>query len=221
MLTQRKTDAEIQSDVMHELASDALVDETDVGVTVHQSIVTLTGSVNGWGKRAAAQYAAHRVAGVLDVVNNLWVKLAGSAIHDDTDIARALRFALRWDMTVPEEQIRSTVAIGIVTLEGEVDSPSQSEDAERAVRNVTGVREVRNLIQIAPTKLIEEVKAAIEAALGRHAEREANDIDVNLRHGVLAISGRVQSWAEKQLVLGAAKGTAGVHVIEDQVAIGR
>jgi len=220
MTMTQKSDAEIQKDVLRELAWDTRVAETEVGVSVQRAVVTLTGTVNSWGKRLAAQQAAHRVEGVLDVANDLQVKLVGSAVRSDTDIARAVRFALKWDVSVPDENIHSTIADGVVTLDGQVDLMSQREDAERAVSNLAGVREVRNQIHVVPSHVGEEVQAAIKAALDRHAKREANHIGIKIYDGVVELSGRVQSWAEKQLVLGAVKGTAGVRKVDDRIAIG-
>jgi hyperosmotically inducible protein len=221
MSTPQKTDATLQQDVLRELAWDPRVSETDVGVTVHHRVVTLTGTLDSWGKRLAAQQAAHRVAGVLDVANELSVKLAGSTVRDDTDLARAVRFSLRWDVSVPDDKIFTTVADGVVSLEGEVDLLSQREDAERAIARLTGVREVRNRIKVVPTRVAGDVQQAIRDALTRHAAREASHIGLEIRDGgVVELTGRVQSFAEKQLVLGAARSTPGVRQVDDHISIG-
>jgi osmotically-inducible protein OsmY len=124
------------------------VEETDVGVEVDAGIVTLSGTVSSWGKRHAAAEAAHRVRGVLDVANDIVVKLPGTPGRTDTDVARAVRNALAWDVFVPDTQIRSTVSDGVVTLDGEVENQAQADDAEKAVRNLAGVRAVMSLISV-------------------------------------------------------------------------
>jgi len=145
-----KTDSQIQRDILEELKWNTRVKETDIGVEVNGGIVTLTGTVESWTARVVAQEAAHRVAGVLDVANDIQVKLPGSYERSDTDIAKAVRNALEWDVLVPQERIRTTVSNGIVMLEGNVDYWSQYDDAARCVRNLAGVREVRNLIIVQP-----------------------------------------------------------------------
>src|SRR5688572_4261876 len=95
-----------------------------------------------WAKREAAQEAAHRVAGVLDVANDVVVRGSGGSERSDTDLAFAVRSALEWDVMVPDVRIRSTVSNGHVTLEGDVDYWHEREDAARAVRNLSGVRGV-------------------------------------------------------------------------------
>src|ERR1700675_3922900 len=113
----KKTDTQIHHDVLEELKWDSRVDETEVGLQVASGVVTLTGTVTSWAKRVAAQEAAHRVIGVLDVANDLRVKVPGGLTRTDTEIAQAVRRALEWDVFVPEEKITSTVADGFVTLD--------------------------------------------------------------------------------------------------------
>src|SRR5687767_1100126 len=147
----KRTDAEIQQAVLRELKWDTRIHETEVGVEVDAGIVTLTGTVSDYGKRFVAQEAAHRVAGVLDVANDIQVKVPGTAGRTDTEIAGAVRHALEWDFRVPDERIQSTVSEGSVTLEGEVDYWSQREDAEKAIRNLACVRGINNRIEIKPS----------------------------------------------------------------------
>jgi len=216
----KKTDPEIQQGVLRELKWDTRVEETDVGVEVDAGVVTLTGTVSSWAKRVAAQEAAHRVAGVLDVANDIQVKVPGTGVRNDTDIARAVRQALEWNVFVPETRIRSTVSDGWVTLEGDVDYWSERDDAEKAVRNLAGVRGVSNKVEIKPPKVIPyDVRKAIEGALERQAEREAQRIDLDVHDGRVSLSGTVHSWAEKEAVIGAAKGTLGVRNVEDHLRI--
>jgi osmotically-inducible protein OsmY len=78
--------------------------------------------VDSWAKRLAAQEAAHRVAAVLDVANDITVKRPGWPVLTDTELAQAVRHALEWDVLVPHDQITSTVSDGDVTLEDTLDN---------------------------------------------------------------------------------------------------
>jgi osmotically-inducible protein OsmY len=213
-----KTDARIHHDVIEELAWDPHVDETEVGVEVDRGVVTLTGTVTSWAKRAAAQDAARRVVGVLDVANNIQVKRPGGLDRTDTEIAQAVRQALEWDVFVEHERIQSSVTDGRVTLEGAVDRLSQRDDVERAVRNLTGVTAVVNKITLATSPSTNEHAAhAIERALARRAERHARRIAVEVRGGIATLTGSVHSWSERRSVLGAVRATPGVHAVEDRL----
>jgi len=213
----KKTDTQIHHDVLEELKWDSRVDETEVGVQVTGGVVTLTGTVTSWAKRVAAQEAARRVIGVLDVANDISVKAPG-APRSDTEVAQAVRHALEWDVFVPNEQLTSTVTDGWVTLAGPVERWSQREDAERAVRNLAGVKMVVNKIVVTPSKAVTgDVRRAIESALERRAEREARHIGVDVRDGTVTLTGPVHSWAERKSVLAAARFTPGVRTVEDHL----
>jgi osmotically-inducible protein OsmY len=216
----RKTDAQLQLDVLNELKWDTRVEPNDVGVTVHGGVVTLTGTVTSWATKLAAAEAAHRVAGVLDVANDLTVKPLVGAGRDDSDIAAAVRNALKWDVLVPDERIQSTVADGVVTLTGHVVLASQRADAARAVRNLTGVRSVDNRITVEPAGVTPvEVRGAIQNALERHADREASRIQIDVEGGRVTLHGEVDSWGERQAVVGAAWGTRGVDNVVDRLRV--
>jgi osmotically-inducible protein OsmY len=217
-----KSDSEVQQDVLRELSWDPRVEETEVGVEVHGGVVTLTGSVSSWAKRVAAQDAAHRVLGVLDVANDIQVKVPGGDVRTDTEIAQAVRRALEWDAFVPHERIQSTVSNGLVTLEGNVDSWTEREDAERAVQNLVGVHGVTDKMTVLSAKPVqsERVREAIENALERRAEREARRIRVEVTGtGTVTLTGQVRSWAEKRATLAAARFAPGVRSVEDHLEI--
>ncbi len=215
-----KTDSQIQQDVLRELKWDTRVDETEVGVSVDNAIVTLTGSVSSFGKRQAAQAAAHRVDGVLDVANDIEVKVPGTGMRTDSEIAGAVRHALEWDTLVPDARIRSTVSNGIVTLEGDVDFWTQREDAEKAILNLAGVRGVQNKLEIKSSRVVPlDVRESIEGALERRAHREAKRVRLDVMDGNVDVYGTVHSWAEHEAVIGAAMGTHGVKRVSDHLKI--
>jgi osmotically-inducible protein OsmY len=221
MTTAKKTDAELQKWVIQDLAWDSRIDETAIGVSVHHGVVTLNGVVGSWAEKHAAEDAAHRVAGVLDVANDIEIKPSWIARRSDADIAEAVRHALEWDVFVPDRRIQSTVCdAGHVTLTGAVATLQQRDDAERAVAHLDGVRLVTNRIEIeAPRVAIGELRSSIRAALERHVAREADRIAIEVDDHTVVLSGSVASWRERQAVLGAAKGTPGVQRIEDRLHI--
>jgi osmotically-inducible protein OsmY len=219
-MTEIKSDAEIQQDVIRELRWDTRVKETDVGVEVDRGIVTLTGTVDSYAKKLAAREAAHRVKGVLDVADDIEVQIPGIMLRNDTDIAKTVRLALEWDVFIPDARIRSTVSSGWVTLEGSVDSLVDRDDAERAVLRLLGVRGVINNITVKPRKAEpRQVRKAIEETLERRAEREASRIDVSVANGKVVLQGRVHSWPEKEAVLGSVRHAPGVQVVSDELRI--
>jgi osmotically-inducible protein OsmY len=219
-MIQVKSDSQIQQDVLRELKWDTRVEETEIGVTVNKGVVTLTGIVSGFGKKLAAQEAAHRVAGVSDVANDIQVRIPDSFDRTDTEIARAVRNALEWDIWIPADRIRSSVSDGWVTLEGDVSYLGEREDAERAVRHLKGVRGVTNKIIVSIPKVEpEEVRQMIEDALERRAEREAKRIHVEVNDRTVSLSGTVRSWAEKRAILGIVSHAPGVRGVNENLFV--
>lgn len=203
-----KSDRELREDVILELQADARIGTSSaIAVGVTDGIVTLSGTVDGWAKKLAAQEAAHRVADVLDVANDIEIDAPGGDRPTDTELAQAVRHALVWDVYVPHERILSTVDGGIVTLTGTVDTLQLSVEAERAVRYINGVRRVVNQIEVkVPAPAAETVRDAIRAALERHAGREGERIVV-------------ESMAERVAVVGAATGMRGVRGVTDHLRV--
>jgi osmotically-inducible protein OsmY len=144
-----KSDVQLQRAVLTELRRDPQLGQADVTSTVDHGVVELLGTVNQRRQRVAAQDAAHRVPGVLDVVNDIEVCPPSTVARSDRSVAQAVRCALQSDTMVPQGQIRSTVAHGWVTLEGTVSAWHQRYAAERAVNDVPGVRGIVSEIDVA------------------------------------------------------------------------
>ncbi len=215
-----RNDVDIQRDVIEELKWDTHVSATDIGVAVHNGVVTLTGRLGSWAARAAAQDAAHRVAGVLDVANDIEVAIPGSRARSDTDLAAAVRSALEWDVLVPHEKIHTTITDGVVTLEGTVSSWTEHDDAARCIRYLTGVRGISNKLKVVPPSVsASDVQRSIEQALLRHANHAARHVSILVADGTVTLSGDVPSYAELRAVEGAARGARGVRKVESRLRI--
>lgn len=216
----KKSDSEIKTQVLRELKWDSRIGRSDIGVAVTQGVVTLTGIVTNYAKRVAAQDAAHRVAGVLDVANEIEVRRQGEFVKSDEDLARAVRHVLEWDAFVPDKRIKSSISDGWVTLEGEVDLWREREDAEKAVLRLEGVIGVINKIQMVPRKVDpDELLEQIEYALERRADREAERLRIEVNDGAVDVFGRVHSWQEKRAVLGSISHAPGVMAIRDHIRL--
>src|SRR3981189_3318487 len=126
-----RTDDQIQLDVLDELTWDARVQPNEIGVAVKDGVVTLTGTVDSYTKRWAAEEAAHRVRGVKAVANDIEVRISRDAERTDADIAAAAVRALEWDAFISVEKLDVTVSKAWVTLKGDVEWQYQRYDAER------------------------------------------------------------------------------------------
>jgi osmotically-inducible protein OsmY len=216
----KKTDNEIKQQVLRELKWDSRIGWSQVGVDVSEGVVTLTGLVSSYAQKLAAQEAAHRISGVLDVANDVEVRPDGVFIRSDAEIALAVRHVLEWDALVPDERIKSTVSDGWVTLEGDVDFWHQRQDAELSVLRLEGVIGVTNEISVAPKRVDpKELREEIEHALERRADREAERLRIEVKDGAVDLFGRVHSWQEKRAVLGSISHAPGVSAVRDHLRV--
>ena len=213
------TDLELRKAVESELNFEPSINAAEIGVAAKDGIITLSGNVPSYWEKMAAERAAARVSGVKAVVNEVEVHLPGSSERTDEDIARAALNALQWNVLIPSDRIKVKVSKGWVTLEGMVDWQFQKTAAEKAVRKLIGVRGVIDLIELKPSVSKGEVKAAIEGALKRLAEIDANKIKVETEDGKVVLSGTVRSWFEREEAERAAWAAPGVRTVEDRIAV--
>lgn len=215
-----KTDADLKRDVTAELAWDPAVKATAIGVAVKDGVVTLTGHLETFAEKYAAERALRRVAGVQAIALELDVKLSPDHKRSDTDIATSAEQALKWNTLVPLEDIRLTVDHGWVTLRGEVEWDYQRRSAEEAIRPLMGVVGISNEITLRIKPKAADLSRKIEDALMRQALREAKKIQVGVDGTTVTLNGTVHSWHERDAVQGVAWAAPGVHAVINQLRVG-
>ena len=212
-----KSDQQLQKDVLAELAWESTVNATHIGVEVDQGVVTLSGHVENFAEKWGAERAVKRVSGVRAVAIEMDVKLKDASKRTDSDIAISAANALEWQSNVPKNAIQISVENGTVTLSGEVTWDYQREVATAAVRHLLGVRGIVNQILIKPKVSLTAVKTDIETALKRRATMDAQEINVSVNADTVTLTGKVHSWAEKNLAINSAWNTPGVRSVIDKM----
>lgn len=167
-----RTDHELQRDIIAELEWQPSLRNEEIGVAVKDGVVTLSGNVANYARKFDAEQAVEKVHGVKAVAVDLTVKMQNSFIRSDSDIAHAAIQALKWDLDVPDEKVKLRVEDGRVILEGEVELQYQRAAAMRAIRYLSGVKSVSNLLSVKPSKTsAADVSKMIGAAFKRSADR--------------------------------------------------
>src|SRR5690242_8438161 len=129
-------DLRVRDHVMQQLEEDPRVNAEAIGVTAADGAVTLTGFIDSYEGKLAAERAAKRVRGVRAVANDIQVKLR--LPRTDADIAHDAARALRLRASLPEH-VQAAVHDGHITLTGRVSWCFQRDVAEEAVRSLAGV----------------------------------------------------------------------------------
>lgn len=216
-------DQALRESVMAELEWEPRVNAAHIGVAVKEGVVTLSGIVDSFAEKAAAERAVGRVRGVRAIAEEIEVRLPSEQKHGDEEIAeRALRI-LAWDIEVPHERLKVKVERGIVTLTGEVPRWFQREAAAADIRRLGGVLGVVNLVQVTPQHRggadADVVRQKIEAALRRNAEMEAEGVRVEVSNGTVTLRGSVRTWAERAVAESAAWAAPGVQHVSDELHV--
>ena len=213
-------DADVRREVETELKWEpSVTNGTAIGVGVQNGVTTLSGYVGSYAEKWAAERAAERVSGVSAVVNKLEVHIPNTYVRTDEEIAAAAVNALRWNYSVPESRVNVAVEAGWVTLDGDVDWQYQRDAADSAVRYLTGVKGVSNLIAIKSPASQIVVRGDIEAALRRSAEIDARNVGVRVDGHTVTLTGTVKSYAERREAKRAAWAAPGVYSVDDRIAV--
>ena len=213
------SDDELQQHVVDELAWDPSIGADRIGVAVKNGVATLTGRLGSYAQRWRAATAALRICGITGVVNQLTVDLPPTNRPTDEKIAAAAWHALAWNAVVPRNRVRVSVEDGCVTLAGEVEWKYQSLAAEAAIRDMLGVVDLVNLIEVKPTTEPRDVTRQIEAAVRRRVRNGADGVSVIVNGRTVTLCGRLGSWRDRHEARLAAWGAPGVRNVIDQTAI--
>lgn len=217
-----KTNEELQRAVMEEIKYDPLLNDvaTEIGVTAKDGVVTLSGLVTNYSKKLAAEKAAQRVRGVKVVAVDLHITLGRSSVKSDTEIAEAIKNALKWNTAVNEDKIEVIVENGHVILDGLVDWEYQKNISEGAIEGLTGIRSITNNIEVMSRSInTRDIKKKINSAFHRSATIDASNIQIETTRNRITLKGTVRSLAEKKDAEKVAWSAPGVIAVDNRIEI--
>jgi osmotically-inducible protein OsmY len=212
-------DLSLRQRVMDELEFDPRIDAAHIGVSAQNGVVTLTGHVCSYAEKLALEAAVKRVKGVKAVAQETRVRYPFHRKTGDDEIAGRAVKILAWSLSLPEGAIQVKVERGWITLSGLVAWQFEKDAAEDAVKRLSGVHGVINLIEIRPRAQAGDIKKRIEDALARSAEIIGDRVRVQVQGDTVILDGTVRSWYERDLAQQAAFAAPGVRTVDDRLAI--
>lgn len=214
-----KSNLQLKKDVEEEIRWVPMLNASDIGVMTNDGVVTLSGTVDSYAKKQAAEAAVKRIAGVRAVAEEIKINLDHKTIPVDMEIAKEAANSLKWNSAVPAGDVKAIVDNGWVTLEGDVQWNYQKESARECIQYLHGVKGVTNLIKIKPGMAYNLNKASIERALDRDASVDNDHIKVAITDHTVVLSGTVQSWFQKDEAARVAWAAPGVTKVENDLVV--
>jgi osmotically-inducible protein OsmY len=213
------SNADLELSVTDELFWDPKVDSAEIAIGADAGQITLRGTVGSFRQKREAKKAAERVFGVTSVANELEVRILDADRRDDAELRAAILQSMMLDSLIPST-VDAKVDDGYVTLTGEATWQFERDEAEFVAANVLGVFGVENDIELVPPgPSSDEVQGSIKKALERSAKLEANGLSVETSHGIVTLSGSVNSWSEHDAAVDAAWGAPGVTRVDDRIYV--
>lgn len=214
-----KSDTEIKTDVLAELKYEPSVKSTDIGVLVHEGVVTLNGFVTSYNEKWNALRAVKRINGVSAIADEIAVKLGSSSQHSDSDIAQAAAHHMKWCQAVVQKAVKITVHNGWITLEGEVEWMFQKTSAESTLKYLAGVIGVTNSITIKPVLQADDIENDINNSMERNSFFDAEHVNVETDGSKVILTGTVRNYYERDEAVRIAWAARGVYSVDNQIEI--
>ncbi len=212
-------DDKLQKAVLAELSWEPSITAAHIGVTADHGTVTLTGHVESYGQKHAAEMATGRVKGVKAIAEEIEVRLPFEIKRDDADIATAAIDRLAWDTGTPRNAVKVKVEKGWLTLSGEVNWQFQREAAAREVRNLMGVLGVSNEITVKHHVDTANLGDDIQRALHRSVFFQPEKVHVTEKDGHIKLTGTVSSWQERRTAGSTAWAARGATSVANELIV--
>jgi osmotically-inducible protein OsmY len=212
-------DSQLQQDVLAEFKWEPSVTAGHIGVTARHGVVTLSGHVDSYAQKHAAETAARRVKGVMGVAEEIEVRLPFDTKRNDEDIAAAAIDRLAWNVSVPKDSVMVKVENGWVTLTGQVDWWYQKDAVERDIRPLAGVVGVSNQTTIKPRVDTASLSDDITRALHRSWYFTPDNVHVRAEGGKIILTGTVQSPYDRQVAAETAWSAPGATSVQNDIVV--
>jgi osmotically-inducible protein OsmY len=214
-----KNNSKLQEDVQNALKWEPFLNAAEIGVTVKDGVVTLSGTVDSYSKKISAERATKNVVGVKAIAEDISIQYAGLEQKNDTEIATEIVNSWKNNWQIPSEKINVKVEDGWVKLDGTVAWNYQKEASARSINHLSGVKGVTNLITIRSESKDSIEERAVQNALERNWTIDAKNVKVEVNQNKVRLSGMVHSLYQKDEAERLAWNAPGVCSVENDLAV--
>lgn len=232
------TDARQETQIWTTYALSPYLRANDIKVSVRSGKATLTGKVEESVNKDLAKQIAMGVSGIKDVDNQIvieadYVAPARSTtrsygeVIDDATITAAVKSKLVWSRNTSGLSTDVDTKNGKVTLQGTADTIKSKDTASRVAMNTRGVKSVDNrLVVNGATKNSDHegrqevtdswITTKVKSTYLYSSNVDGSDIKVTTNAGIVTLSGKVDSGAERALAIEFAKNVRGVKGVQSR-----
>jgi len=214
-----KTNEKLQRSVQNAIKWEPLLHAAEIGVSVKDGVVTLSGIVDSYAKKLEAEEAAKKVLGVRAVAQNIKVEINDVWNKNDTEIATTVLNALKLSLDISSENINIEVEKGYVTLNGELPWYYLKELTEKTVSQLLSVNGVANKIVIVPNIKNFFEEEAIKPYLSENWLLANCDINISITKSQATLTGVVKSLYQKDLAERIVWNSPGVSSVNNNIHI--
>ena len=219
-----KTKEEIKNEIADHLARDSRIFSEKIKVDFSNGSVVLSGNVQSYSARVAAEEDTRSVYGVNAVENHLEVSFPDRYQKPaDYTIRDSVQNLISWDPDIFLEKISVFVQEGRVVLEGTVNALWKKLRAERLASNAGGVLGIKNKLAVVLTNTISDEKIGLDivSLLSSNSSLDINKVTVEVINGKVSLTGLVPSRTAFDIAEDIARYTQGVVDVVNRLAIGK
>jgi osmotically-inducible protein OsmY len=225
-----ETDDRIESSFKKTYVYKTYLKDEHIKISSKDGAVTLSGSVLNDTHKPMAQDVAEALPGVKSVDNRIEVTGNRAAENSDKWVHMKVKTALLFHRNVNAHKTEIHVKDRVVTLKGEASSPAQRDLTTELVKDVEGVKDVKNEMIVAaksekPRETTGEkiddasTTAQVKATLLSHRSTGVLRTKVQTNDGVVTLSGQARNAAEKDLVTKLVEDVHGVKSVVNNMTI--
>jgi osmotically-inducible protein OsmY len=224
-----KTDDRIESTARKSYVFKTYLKGDDIKIQSREGAVSLTGTVADNHNRSLAQETVAGLPGVKSVDNRLEIKGVPHTENSDAWIMTKVKATLLYRRSVSGFNTEVNVKDGIVTLQGEAPSQMQKDLTTEYAKDIDGVKGVNNEMTVAKTAKKKQttvskiddasITAQVKMTLLYHRSTSGINTSITTKRGVVTLTGKAKSAAEKDLAAKYAGDVNGVKSVTNRMTI--